>query len=131
MERQYAPYSKWLGTAFRGLEGSDALVPTLEAVLAARNWRERQQHLSQAYEYVAGAHNELGITEHTKPTVSSFHDRAYDVIHGNRFVSAIRSQIRDEEVLALTPDIGSVDQFSHSTDILAYPSRRQRLRGAF
>ena len=131
MEKQYAPYIKWLGTAFRELERSDALLPTLEAILAARNWRERQQHLSQAYEYVASAHNELGITEHIQPSVSSFHDSPYNVIHGNRFVSAIRSQIRDQEVLALTPDIGSVDQFSHSTDILAYPSRRQWLRGVY
>ena len=131
MEKQYAPYIKWIGTAFRELERSDDLFPTLEGILAARNWRERQQLLSRAYEYIANAHNELGITEHIQPTVSSFHGRPYDVIHADRFGSAIRSQISDEKVLALTPDVGYVDQFSHSTDILSYPSRRRRVRGVY
>jgi hypothetical protein len=92
MERMFAPYIKWLGTAFQDLEISGALLPILEAILTARNGRERQQHLCQAYKRLAIAHNELGITEHIQPDVSPFHDRPYDVIHGSRFVNAIRAK---------------------------------------
>ncbi len=128
MESKYAPYIKWLGTAFQELEISGALLPILEAILAARDGHERQKRLSQAYMRVAKAHNELGITEHIQPDVSPFHNRPYDIIHGSRFVNAIRAKIHDQDVLALTPDIGSVDQMSHSTDILSNPGRRRRLR---
>ncbi|MAF52017.1 MAG: hypothetical protein CL694_03245 [Chloroflexi bacterium] len=131
MEKRYAPYSKWFGTAFRELALSRALSPSLDAVLASGDWEVRQRHLSDAYEFVARAHNELGVTEDLDPVVASFHDRPYDVIGGDRFAAAIRSQIRDQEVLALTPDIGSVDQFSNSTDILSHPDRRRRLSAVY
>ncbi len=131
MEKRYAPYSKWFGTAFHELALSDDLCPALDAVLASDDWEERQSNLSHAYEYIASAHNELGVTEPLDSVVSSFHDRPYDIIGGDRFAAAIRSQIRDPEVLALTPDIGSVDQFSDSTDILSRPDRRRRLRAVY
>lgn len=128
IEKRYAPYSKWLGTAFRKLALAEILHPVLEAVLDASDWRDRQRKLSTAHERVAAAHNELGITEPLPTEVSQFHGRPYDVIDAARFAEVIRAQIRDPEVLALAPDIGSIDQCSHSTDILSRPDRRRSLR---
>lgn len=130
-ERRYAPYSKWFGTAFKQLNSAEKLLPILTAIEDAKNWKERERNLSKSYEHVANAHNDLGITEHIDPKVSPFHDRPYLVIHGDRFADSIRAQIRDEGVLRLTPDIGSIDQFSHSTDILSYPERRGRLKDIY
>ncbi len=128
MEKVYAPYPKWFGTAFAKLRCAKVLGPILESVLYTSTWKEREQHLSQAYETVAKIHNALGITPSIEPKVRHFHNRPYLVIDSDRFAQAIRATIEDEEILRLPEHIGSVDQFSDSTDILSYPKHRSRLK---
>src|SRR5262249_16124183 len=48
LERTYAPYSKWLGTAFARLACAQELGPHLDGTLAAADWRTREHHLAQA-----------------------------------------------------------------------------------
>lgn len=117
MERRYAPYSKWFGTAFAHLESAKRLSPIFHSVLASHLWREREQFLSQAYEIVAELHNALGITRPLATKVSPFHNRPYLVIHADVFAEGISQAIEDEQVRAKTR-IGSVNQFLDSTDIV-------------
>jgi hypothetical protein len=131
MEKSYAPYAKWLGTAFSKLDCAPDLMPIFEAILDARSWRLRQDHLCNAYEYVAAMHNKLGITEGIYPKTSEFHDRPYLVIHAERFALAIWEQIDDPEVTVLPRYLGGVDQMSHSTDVLAFPHRREQMRALY
>jgi hypothetical protein len=123
MERRYAPYIKWLGTAFARLDCANYLVPVFVRALEASSWEERQAHLTAAYEYVAKMHNALCITEPLTPEVSQFHNRPFLVIHADRFVDAIRGAIKSEEVLTLPEHLGSIDQFVDSTDALEHPGR--------
>lgn len=120
MERQYTPYAKWFGTAFARLPGADVLIPLLKRVLVAPTWTERQEFLAPAYEIIATKHNTLQITEMLDPKVSYFHERPFLVIGGGRFVNAIREKITDPVVMRIAGRklIGSVDQFSDSTDLL-------------
>jgi hypothetical protein len=53
MERRYAPYGKWLGTAFAGLECAGILGGPIERALSARDHVEREQGLAAAYEAAA------------------------------------------------------------------------------
>src|SRR5690348_5836477 len=53
LERRYAPYSKWFGTAFGRLACAGQLGPQLTASLAASSWQEREARLVDAYEAVA------------------------------------------------------------------------------
>jgi uncharacterized protein DUF4037 len=131
MEKRYAPYPKWLGTAFNELECADDLAPILSRALSATAWQEREKYLAEAYEYVAAMHNRLGITEPLSATVSSFFGRPFLVIHlSGRFADAIRASITDPIVkrIAGRKLIGSIDQFSDSTDILSDPQWRTTLR---
>jgi hypothetical protein len=123
MERRYAPFIKWLGSAFAQLDCASDLAPVFTRVLAANSWEERQTHLTVAYEFVAKMHNALGITEPLTTEVSQFHGRPFLVIHADRFVDAIRAEIKSEKVLALPKHLGSVDQFIDSTDALNYLNR--------
>jgi hypothetical protein len=120
--RQYAPYSKWFGTAFAGLDVAPALTPVFQAVLDATTWQAREAHLGAAYTLVAEGHNALGITAPLSTQVSAFHDRPFQVIHAERFANALREQITDPAVLkiAAKPHIGSVEQFSDNTALLSY-----------
>jgi len=123
MERRYAPFVKWFGSAFAQLDCAADLVPTFRCVLEANSWEERQTHLSIAYEFVAKMHNSLGVTEPLSTKVTHFHRRPFLVIHADRFVDAIRAAIRSSEVLSLPEHLGSIDQFVDSTDALRYLDR--------
>jgi Domain of unknown function (DUF4037) len=131
IEKHYAPYPKWFGTAFSRLKCSLALLPILESVLHAEGWQAREQRLAAAYEIVATMHNNLGITKALPAQVSRFHGRPYLVIHGDVFSAAITEQITDEAVKSLPLALGGVDEFVHSTDVLAYPDRYRKLKALY
>ncbi len=131
MEKKYAPYAKWLGTAFSKLSITQKLSPILRDVLLTKDWKERESNLGKAYGIVATKHNELGITKPMPTTTSSFYDRPYLVIHGDVFAKAIKTEIRDETVKNIKGDIGSVDQFIDSTDVLSRSLLTQKLNILF
>jgi hypothetical protein len=118
IERTYAPYIKWFGSAFARLRCAASLAPIFEAALQAPGWKEREAQLSRAYEAVAAMHNALALTARLPATVSQFHSRPYLVIHSDQFADAIRAAIVDEQVRWLPPHIGSINQFVDSTDVL-------------
>ena len=128
MERQYAPYSKWFGTAFSQLASADNLGPILNQVLDSDTWQEREKALSLAYEHLARMHNDLKITQALPSRVSHYHGRPYRVIHADRFTDAIRNVIISQEVKRLPAHLGAVDQFVDSTDMLERPDRIDKLK---
>lgn len=123
MERTYAPYIKWLGTAFRALDCAAALEPVLLRVVGADNFHDRERELSAAYEMVATMHNGLGLTDPLAAAVRRFYDRPFLVISADRIADAIRERIVDSDVLALPEHLGSVDQFTDSTDAAGLADR--------
>ncbi|HEV2107754.1 MAG TPA: DUF4037 domain-containing protein, partial [Thermomicrobiales bacterium] len=131
MERTYAPYEKWFGSAFAKLDAAADVGPSLTEALASRSWREREAQLGAAYEYLAIAHNALAITGPISPELRPYHQRPYHVLHAERFAEAIQVTITDEDIHAFPPRIGSIDQFVDSTDILTHPERRSRLAAIY
>jgi hypothetical protein len=121
MEKQYAPYSKWFGTAFTRLQCAPQLQPLLEGALRAVDWQGREEYLTQAYQVVAEMHNALNITPPISTQVTNFFSRPFRVIYGGRFADALVAQIEDIEVrrLAQQPLIGAVEQLSTSTPFLS------------
>ena len=130
MERTYAPYPKWFGTAFSQLACAAELSPHLRAALSAGDWREREGHLVRAYERVAAMHNALGITEPLPTRVRDFFGRPFRVIELHGFARATLARIEDERVrrIAARRPIGGLDQFSDSTDLVSHASWRATLR---
>jgi hypothetical protein len=63
--------------------------------------------------------------------VSRFHERPYLVIDAERFSRAIRARIADERLRRLPPDVGSIDQFVDSTDVLTNASLRAKLAAIY
>ncbi|HEX7312688.1 MAG TPA: DUF4037 domain-containing protein [Pyrinomonadaceae bacterium] len=130
MEKTYAPYPKWFGTAFKQLSCAESLAPRLNAALAATNWRERERHLVDAYRIVAAMHNGLGITEPLPTEPRDFFGRPFRVIELHGFAGRILERIEDERVrrVAARRPIGGIDIFSDSTDLVSYASWRATLR---
>ena len=118
MEKQYAPYPKWFGSAFDNLKPAKELKPVLCKVIESNDWKTREKHLSKAYEYLARVHNSLKITKPLKVKVDYFHNRPFLIINGGLFASEIKKQIEDPAVKSIKTDMGSINQFSDSTDVL-------------
>jgi hypothetical protein len=124
IEREYMPYSKWLGTAFSRLRIAHVLEPQLLQVLAATDWPSREGALSAAYEIVAAAFNALDLCEPLPARVSSFYGRPFQVIHGDRFAAALGDA-------GIQPTFfGNTTQWIDSTDAL-YPRYAERLAALY
>ena len=131
MEKQYAPYVKWFGTAFQKLDLASQLLPIITAIMDSQHWQERQSRLSKAYLCLADAHNALKLTAFIEPEISNFHERPFLVPHASRFVTALLNQIQDPEIRALPPRLGSIDQIVDNTEVLENNARCQRLRSLY
>ncbi|GAB2649583.1 DUF4037 domain-containing protein [Kribbella swartbergensis] len=111
MERQYAPYSKWFGTAFSRLSCAAELSPLFSNVLAARSWQEREEALMAAYSGVAGVHSASGITAPVPTEVEQMWGRPFKVVWGD-FPGALLAEIKDPEVRRIADrwPVGGIDR---------------------
>jgi hypothetical protein len=123
MEREYAPYAKWLGSAFAQLACAPRLLPAMRGAFTAPTWQERDVHLSTAYEIAAELHNALGITEPLDPTPGRrYPSRPYLGITAERFAKALTTRIGDPALRALADQphgrIGNTGHWIDSVDAL-------------
>lgn len=127
-ERVYAPYSKWLGTAFNRTDAAAVLAPLLDAALRATEWRAREAAIVEAGVLMAKRQNALAISASVQPTPRSFYDRPFTVLDAERFAVALMKSVTDPAVLALPRNLGGMDQYLGSTDALVSRDLRATLR---
>lgn len=111
MERTYAPYVKWFGTAFARLSCAPVLTPSLTLAVRAADWRAREAALSQVYRLLGAQHDRLGVTAPVPMEDVRMWDRPFVVPWGD-FPGALLEQVSAPEVgeLAATWPFGGVDQ---------------------
>jgi Domain of unknown function (DUF4037) len=129
MEREYAPYAKWFGTAFSRLRCGPDLTPTLWDVVRAETWPAREEALLAAYEALAAMHNALELTEPAVTQMVQMWDRPFRVAWAD-FPGLLQAEIHDPAVLSIVErwPVGPVDQFRD----LLWPARnRQALLRVF
>jgi hypothetical protein len=131
MERRYAPYSKWLGTAFAKLACAKRLQPALARALDAGDYGAREAALCDAAVTLAKMHNALAITESIETTTRPFFERPYQVIFANRFDAAIREQIQNDELRALPSRLPAVDQLTDLAGATRSPILTGRMRAIY
>jgi hypothetical protein len=129
MEREYAPYSKWFGTAFSRLSCADELSPLFERVVRTSGWQEREEALMAAYSGVAELHNRLQITAPVTTGVEQMWDRPFKVLWGD-FPGALAAEIKDPEVRRIAErwPVGGIDQIRN---VLWAARDRRRLIALF
>lgn len=123
LEKAYAPYSKWFGTAFARLPCAADLRPLFDQVWQAASWQPREQALNQATRYLARWHNRLQLTEPLPEAERWFYERPYRIMHADQYANALYDQIQDPQVRTLPRGLGSLDQLCDATDILSNPQR--------
>ena len=129
LERRYAPYPKWFGTAFAELNCAPELSPILRSTQLSENWRDRQRQLGEAYAVLNRLHNAMQLTTPIQPALQEFHGRGFCVSNAWRYIETLLAQIRDPEVnsIAAASLIGSIDQFSDNTDLREAPQLRAKI----
>jgi hypothetical protein len=140
IERRWAPYSKWLGTAFARLPLARQVGPPVQTALHAGTWRDREAALCTASAQLAAATNRLGLAEEVDPTPRRFHTRDIRVLHAERFTDALLAAVTDPQVRSLIDMLGhrgtgsvggppgAIDQAVDSVDILTDPLRCRTAR---
>jgi len=131
MERQYAPYTKWFGTAFAKLACAPELGPIFRDVLLSVGWKEREGHLSQAFRVIARLHNELRITRPIREDVSQYFGRPYMVFEEPDLLRDILNSFTDDEVKAIKHGLGSVNQFVESTDQISRKELSEMMKALY
>jgi hypothetical protein len=124
--RQYAPYSKWLGSGFSRLPLAARLSPLLRRALMAEGWQERGEALADAYLVLARVQVTAGIGGAVEPAVGPYHDRPFATINADEMVAASLAGIADPVIRAL-PVTGSIDQVSDLTPVLEDPAGSMRV----
>lgn len=119
--RRYAPYQKWLGSAFAELPSEDGLAGYLAAA-----GRGDQDALGAAYLALATRHNASKLTAPIQAGVGDYYDRPARVIMADQFRQALQATVTDG-VLATLPLIGSVDQVVDNVEVLDDPTMFRRL----
>lgn len=128
-ERQYAPYAKWYGTAFKNLSTGPELYPVLQSVLMKEDWTARQAALMQAYLLLLRAHNKAGLTEPVREILPQFHERPFIVVSMGHLSKRVAATIKDPDLKRLFEQapLGSIDQLTDSTDLLCNSGFREAL----
>jgi hypothetical protein len=129
VSRQWPPYPKWRGTAFRALDVAANLAGPLAAAATAADWRGREGGLAEACEVLLEAQRARGLPAPAAAVVP-FWDRPYRTVD-QAVQQVLLAGITDPQVARLPASIGSVEQWASSVDILASPARRSALRAAY
>jgi hypothetical protein len=125
IERRYAPYPKWFGTAFLRLDCAGRIAPHLSGVLAASDWRHREAALANACRAAADLHSEREVAGAVPPVIGRYFTRPFTVINADEIAASLRAAIEDP-ILREFP-FGAIDQWVDATPVL---SRPERARGA-
>lgn len=129
LERHYAPYAKWLGSAFNALPLAASLAPLLTQALTAGHWQARGEALAAAYLTLARRQLADGIGAPFEPVIGPYHERPFATINADALVAATRADIQDPLLKAL-PVCGAVDQVSDLTPVLNDPHAALRMMTA-
>ncbi len=123
LERRWAPYPKWLGTALSELSVGSPLGARLADVASSSDWRHRQVALGAGIEVLAEHQSAIGLPCPI-PIIERFFEREY--LSVNVAVVAALLQRVESGGLKTEPLIGSIEQWSDNVDLLSHPDRRAR-----
>lgn len=112
LERTYAPYDKWFGTAFNAwLKCAPKIAPMLLSILKERDWFERQKLLVKVYQELGKLTNSLKIAKRVSTKVIDYFGRGYPIIDVWAFYHTLNDAIENEKLRTMKFPMGSIDQF--------------------
>jgi hypothetical protein len=129
--RRYAPYPKWLGTAFARAEIDAGLSGPLTAALEASTAGDRQRAVVDALLELSRRHDSLGVTERVASRAETFFDRPYLVIWAERHARALHDAVEKSGLAQLPYGLGGIDEITDSTDALGNGAFRRQVAAMY
>ena len=106
---QYAPYSKWFGTAFARLDIDERIKSLICGIIKSDNIRERENNLVEAQLALAKIHNESGFSEKVDVRIENYFGRDIKVIFADKIVDSIQAELKNTPFENI-PLVGSYSQ---------------------
>ncbi len=123
---EYAPYSKWFGTAFNRLSIDEKIKETFLAAISAVDIKQREELIARAQQLVGELHNSLDITPTVENTIQSYFNRDIQVIYSDRFANAMSALLKGTELEGV-PSIGTLTQVGNLVSFSDNPIYRDRI----
>lgn len=95
LEKQYAPYAKWLGTAFAELPCATELQPVLENILRSEDWKKRDAYLAEAYRQVIRLFNRWHLIPPVSDEVGLYFGRPFLCIQDDSMIGGLQRLIEE------------------------------------
>jgi hypothetical protein len=112
IERKYAPYDKWFGTAFNSwLKCAPFLTPLLLDIFKEKDWMHRQELLAQVYQELGKMTNDLKIAKPASTKIIDYFDRGYPYVDAWEFESRLFESVENEQLKEMKFQVGGIDQF--------------------
>lgn len=124
--RRYAPYSKWLGTAFAALPIDPQIKTAIEAATTAETVEERERQIVRAQQRMAMLHNARHITEPVSTKVETYFARAIQVIWADRVAEAVKKRLAGTVLEPLAP-IGGFSELANFAALTEHPRYRRSI----
>jgi adenylate kinase len=121
LERKYAPYSKWFGSAFSRLASASELSPHLRNAASADDWKAREAALCESYQCL-GKLQQRFDKQAPEVVITDYFDRPFRVCNADDQVEWYKRQIKNSEVTGF-PLIGNIDLVSDNVAVLSDPKR--------
>jgi hypothetical protein len=128
-ERRWMPYRKWRGTVFASLPVAARMTEPLARAVTAPAWKDREDALAAAAEEVLAAQRARGLPV-TDTATAPFWDRPYRTVPGELPARLLKG-ITDPWLASLPAEMGSLEQWADSHEILARPHRQAALQAAY
>lgn len=128
--KQYAPYSKWFGTAFEKLPVDEAICSSIRKAVTASNIAERESGIVQAQKLVADWHNTLGLTENVGVKIECYFGRNIQVIFADKIADAAQKTLTGT-ALEHMPLIGSLSGVANFTALFDDPQYQSNIQALY
>lgn len=127
--RQYAPYSKWFGTAFQQLPLPPEIPEAIHDAVTASTIQQREEKIVLAQQLLAKLHNSLSLTAPVSDKAVSYFERDIQVIYADKIAQAVQEKLTGS--LAQAPLIGSLSQVSNFVDLYEDVSKRPAMESLY
>jgi hypothetical protein len=133
LERKYAPYSKWLGSAFLQLDCAGELHPIMNDIVGTADWKEREKLFVKIYIILVSLQNETGLSPRIVNEPHLFIRRPYTIVGGNSIASILQKEIKDEGMRRLSERwlVGNIDLITDNHAFDDDPRQRTLMRQLF
>lgn len=123
---EYAPYSKWFGTAFSRLPIDGKLKDAITVAVSAPDYPQREAALVEAQLRTADLHNQSGITEPVAVKAQKYFGRDMTVIFADRIVQAVQDTLSRTPLEGL-PLLGSISEVANMVTFSDNPRWQSRI----